>query len=289
VGEAHALRPLERNGIREARERLTQLLSDSDSVDAVEAALWVAREEYPALDVSRERDRVADLAASGARRVARKHNPFAKLDGLQAYLFGDLGYRGNVDAYDDPRNSFLNEVLDRRTGIPLTLSLLFIEVALRAGFDARGVGLPGHFVARLTLGDRTIFVDPFHEGRVITEEDCRDLVARSTGRPSLFRREQLAGVGGRAMVGRLLLNLKHVYVNRGDYARALSAVERLLLVSPGSMRELRDKGFLEAHLGRPAQAIADLERYLQLAPAAPDFESVRGRVVWLRRKLSRAG
>jgi len=278
-----ALWPKRRN---EARHRLSRLLSGNANLNVVEAALWVACEEYPELEVRAEMKVLEELSRGCAERAGGEANPFARLNRVQQYMFDELGFRGNLENYDDPRNSFLNEVIARRTGIPLTLSIVYLELARAAGFEARGVGLPGHFVVRTAWNGRTIFVDPFHDGEVITEEDCRDLVGRSTGRPSLFRREQLEGVAGRAMIGRLLLNLKHLYLNKSDYGRALGVVERLLLVSPANTREIRDKGFLEAHLGRPAEAIADLETYLELAPRAPDVESVRGRVVWLRRKLS---
>jgi len=278
-----ALWPKRRN---EARHRLGRLLSGNGSLNVVEAAFWVAFEEYPELDVKAEMKALEELCRGCAGRAEGQSNPFARLNRVQEYMFEELGFHGNLENYDDPRNSFLNEVLTRRTGIPLTMSLVFLELARAAGFEVRGVGLPGHFVARTRWENRTILVDPFHGGGVITEEDCRDLVGRSTGRPSLFRREQLQGVAGRAMIGRLLLNLKHLYLNKSDYGRALGVVERLLLVSPGNTREIRDKGFLEAHLGRPAEAIADLETYIEMAPKAPDVDSVRGRVVWLRRRLS---
>lgn len=281
------MRPLRKTGSDDPRDRLRLLLADEE-LDVAEAALWIAKEEYPELDVPFERGRLRNLALAGAERAARHENPFARLDEVQTYLYEELGFRGNAESYDDPRNSFLNDVLELRTGIPLTLSVVFLEIAREAGFEVRGIGLPGHFVARVSLRGRTILVDPYHRARVITRDDCRDLVARSTGRPSLFRPEQLDGVAGRSMVGRLLLNLKHVYVNKGDYAKALGVVERLLMVSPENTRELRDRGFLQAHLGHSNEAIRDLERYLRLAPKAADFESVKGRVAWLRRKLSRA-
>jgi regulator of sirC expression with transglutaminase-like and TPR domain len=268
-----------------ARRKLAGLLS-AERFDVVEAALWVAAEEYPELDVQDELRRLRDLCADGARRVRPLHNPFARLDGLRAYLFEELGFRGNLDDYDDPRNSFLNDVRERRLGIPLTLSMLFMEQARAADFAAIGVGLPGHFVVRVAYAGRDILVDPFHGGRVITEEDCQQLVARSTGRASLFRREHLEGTSERAMLARLLLNLKHIYLGNADYDSALSVVERLLLVSPNDSNELRDRGFLKAHLGRPSAAIADLEAYLALVPNAPDSKSVAGRLLWLRRRVS---
>ena len=269
-----------------ARRGLTRLLATGPDFDLVEAALWVAAEEYPELDVDRELGRVRLISAEGARRVNGLANPFARLDGLRVYLFEELGFRGNIDKYNDPRNCYLNEVLERRLGVPLTLSILFNEVADAAGFEARGVGLPGHFVSAVTWDRRCLLVDPFHGGQVISEEDCRQLVARTTGRPSLFRRTVLQGTDARSTLARLLVNLKHMYVERGEYARALAAVERLLLVTPDSPKEIRDRGFLQAHLGRAGAAIVDLEAYLARSPDAPDKERIQGRVAWLRRRLS---
>lgn len=275
-----------RNHRREARRRLAALLAPGGPFDLAEAAFLVAAEEYPNLDVEHSLERIRLIAAEGARGVYELPNPFARLDGIATYLFQELGFRGNEDEYNDPRNSFLNEVLDRRLGIPLTLAVLLMEVARAAGFEARGVGLPGHFISRLTYEGRTILVDPYHGGRVITEEDCLDLVKRTTGRPSLYRRELLQGVDERGTLARMLLNLKHLYLKSEDYGRALSMVERLLLIAPNDSSEIRDRGFLNAHLGRPGAAVADLECYLTIAPDAPDVDSVRGRVLWLRRRLS---
>jgi regulator of sirC expression with transglutaminase-like and TPR domain len=265
---------------------LAHQLGGESSFDLVDAVLWIAYEEYPDLDVQQEARRIHLLAAEGAARVAGESNPFARLDGLQRYFTRDLGFRGNAEDFDDPRNSFLNEVLDRKLGIPLTLTLIFMEIARAAGFEAAGVGLPGHFISRLTYEGRTILVDPYHGGCVISEEDCRVLVRRCTGRSSLFRREVLLGSSERSMLRRLLLNLKHTYVSRNDYRRALAIVERLLLLHPADSKEIRDMGFLKAHLGQPSAAITDLETYLSLDPGAPDRESVQGRLVWLRRRLS---
>jgi regulator of sirC expression with transglutaminase-like and TPR domain len=252
----------------------------------VDAALVVAAEEYPALDLGAERLRVERLGAEAARRVRDLSNPFARVDALRSYFHGDLGFRGNNDDYYDPRNSFLNEVVERRIGIPLTLSILYVAVARRAGMDARGVGLPGHFVARIDDGGRRILVDPFHDCSVISEEDCRRLVERATGRPGLFRPEALAGASAREMLGRLLRNLKRIYLARDDHRRALSAVERLRLVFPDEPTELRDRGLLLAHLDLHGAAIGDLETYLSLRPDAPDASAVRGRISWLRRRIT---
>jgi regulator of sirC expression with transglutaminase-like and TPR domain len=269
-----------------ARQGLVRTLDTEGTIDIAEAALWVAAEEYPGLDVEQELRRLRAICGEAASRVFKLSNPFARLDGLQGYLYGELGFRGNLDDYNDPLNCYLNEVLDRKLGIPITLSIVFMESAAAAGFRVRGVGLPGHFVVRVDDGERVLLVDPFHRGQIITEEDCRQLVARTTGRASLFRSELLRGTDERAMLGRLLRNMKHIFVEREDYSRALAVVDRLLLLKPGDPTEIRDRGFLQAHLGRPAAAISDLESYLTHDPEAADAESVRGRVSWLRRKLT---
>lgn len=262
------------------------MIAADGPLDLVEAAMLIAAEEYPSLDVEHHVGRVRTICGESARRARDQQNPFARFDRIRSLLFEELEFRGNVEDFSDPRNSYLNEVLDRRLGIPLTLSILLMECADAAGFEVRGVGLPGHFVTRLAYAGRTFFIDPYNGGRVITEDDCRELVVKSTGRPSLFRRELLEGTDSRSMLFRLLLNLKHVFVKRKDYVRALRAVERLLLIRPADKTELRDRGFLQAYLGRPSAAIRDLERYLADAPDAPDAESVRGRVSWLRRRIS---
>lgn len=272
-----------------ARDRLARLFEGDGGFDVAEAFLWIAAQEFPGLDVGHHLDRIRIVASEGARRVYNLANPFARIDGLRGYLFTELGFRGNSDEYNDPRNCYLNEVLDRRLGIPLTLSLIYMETARAAGFEARGLGLPGHFAVRLDRHGRSILVDPYHGGHVITEDDCRALVGRTTGRPSLFRRRLLEGSDDRAMVARLLLNLKHVHVEREDYRRALRAVDLLLLVSPDDPGEIRDRGFLRAHLGEQDAAIEDLELYLTRSPRAPDADSVRGRVSWLRRRQAELG
>ena len=198
-----------------ARSRLAECLQ-GQTIDMVEGALWIAAEEYPFIDVEREAGRVRLIAAEGASRVDGQTNPFQRLDTLRAYLFEELGFRGNHEDYNDPRNCYLNEVLDRRTGIPLTLSLIFLETARAAGFEAHGVGLPGHFVTAVRYDGRELVVDPYHGGGVISLEDCRDLVGRTTGRPSLFRKDHLLGVDDRQMLSRLLLNLKHMHLERQD-------------------------------------------------------------------------
>jgi regulator of sirC expression with transglutaminase-like and TPR domain len=293
----HAPRPRSSNGdeafaagpppshVRAARERLAEILAQPGPLPLLEATFLIAAEENEGLDVLAATARVETIGAEAARRVAGESNPFARIETVRTLLFDEIGFRGNVEQYDDPRNSYLDDVLDRKLGIPLTLSILMIEVARRARIYAEGVGLPGHFIVRVIEQGRNLLVDPFHGGHVVTVEDCRDLVVRTTGRASLFRKESLDATPPRAMLTRLLLNLKRIHLAAGAYQDALSIVDRLLLIAPGDAKEIRDRGLLLAHLGRPGAAVADLESYLSLAPQAPDADSVRGRLAWIVKKM----
>lgn len=271
-----------------ARRQLARLLSQDGPLPLLEATLLVAAEEHPGLDVLGAIGRVETLGLTARERVAAQANPFARIEAMRSFLFDEVGFRGNVDQYDDPRNSYFDDVLERKLGIPLTLSILVIEVATRAGLRAEGVGLPGHFIVRIEEQGRNLLLDPFHGGHVITIEDCKDLVVRTTGRASLFRRDSLDTATPRTMLNRLLMNLKRIHLAQGDYNRALGVVERLLVLAPGDAKEIRDRGLLLAHLGRPDAAVADLESYLALVPQAPDADSVRGRLAWILRKMGEA-
>ena len=260
------------------------LLSSPGPLPLLEATLQIAAEEHETIDVLAQIGRIETIGAEAKERVASLKNPFSRIDAIRLLLFEELGFKGNVDDFDDPRNSYLDDVLERKLGIPLTLSILVIEVMQRAGIAAEGVGLPGHFIVRVHEGGRRLLLDPFHGGHIITVEDCKDLVVRTTGRASLFRKDSLDAATPRAMLTRLLLNLKRIHLAQGDYIRALAVVERLLVVAPGDAKEIRDRGLLLAHLGQAGAAMQDLESYLALAPSAPDVDSVRGRLAWIRKR-----
>ena len=276
--------PLLTPNARAARRRLAVLLSNPGPLALLEATLQIAAEEHEDMDVMDQIARVATIGQEAKSRLAPLDNPFARLDALRVLLFEELGFRGNVDQYDDPRNSYLDDVLERKLGIPLSLSILVIEVARSAGLPAEGVGLPGHFIVRVEEFGRSLLIDPFHGGHIITVEDCKDLVVRTTGRASLFRKDSLDAATPRAMLTRLLLNLKRIHLAQGDYIRALAVVERLLVIAPGDAKEIRDRGLLLAHLGQSGAAVCDLESYLALAPGAADVESIRGRLAWIRKR-----
>jgi regulator of sirC expression with transglutaminase-like and TPR domain len=206
----------------------------------------------------------ARAAASGGSRV----------EALNRYLFDELGFTGNESDYYDPRNSMLHQVLVRRTGIPITLSVVYIEVGRRAGLRVEGLGLPGHFIVRAREGEgEGVLVDPFNR-RETDREECQsrlDLIYE--GRLTLSE-EHLRPVGARSILARMLGNLKAVYARAHLSRRALAAVERILLLDPANAEEHRDCGVLLAQLGRVPEAMTETKIYLKLAPDAPDADAV---------------
>jgi regulator of sirC expression with transglutaminase-like and TPR domain len=255
-------------------------------IDAARAALLIARTEYPRLDVEAYLGRVAALA-EGAEAVRRARDPLERLHRLREYLFEEQGFAGNSHDYYDPRNSYLNDVLDRRLGIPITLSLILMEVGLRLGLAMEGVGLPGHFVTGARVNGEQVLLDPFNGGAVLTLEGCGELVARATGRRVTLTPEHFAPVSRRALLARLLMNLKRIYWRREAWSRVVEIIDRLLLVSPEAGGEWRDRGLAWGRLGDLRRGLADWERYLTEFPNAADHEEVKGQLRRMRQKLAR--
>ena len=268
------------------RDRLVALAGTTDARSLAEGALWIAAEAYPALDVPHW---LARLEALG-RRAAERVTPDLPLEAaaltVGRLLFEEEGLRGNTEDYYDPRNSFLNDVLDRRLGIPISLSVVYVAVAGRAGLAAAGVGLPGHFVVQVERAGRRQLLDPFHDGRLLDRAGCEALVARlRPGMGSLDPR-WLAPVTTRQVLVRMLANLKTAYTALGDWGQALAASERILLLVPDALEEQRDRGTLRARLGQTSGAIRDWEAYLVGSPGAPDARVIRHRLRALRQALA---
>lgn len=255
-------------------------------VRLAEAALWIAAQEYPDLDVRAWLQRLDALGRAVARKVTPGLDADQAASALSRFLFTDEGFRGNAEDYYDPRNSFLNDVLERRLGIPITLSVVYIEVATGAGVTVRGVGLPGHFVVRVERHGATRLVDPFNGGRTLTEADCHALVRRTHGADVRLDPAHLQPVTTRDIVARMLGNLKGIYMQRGDWPRALRAVEGILAVRPDALGEIRDRGAIHARLGETRAAIRDWETYLNHAPQAPDAGRVRDNLRAVRQALA---
>jgi len=257
-----------------------------ESVNLARAALLVAAEEEPRrVDVARCLARLDELGEQARTRIVRAGGD--AVGALNQFLFEEQGFAGNEANYYDPRNSLLNHVLSTRRGIPITLSIVYMEVARRAGLGAEGVGLPGHFVVRAWAeGEgRPVLVDAFY-GRTIGRDECQQrLDTLYEGRLRLTE-EHLRAVGARAILARVLGNLKAVYAQAQLYRQALAAVERILLVAPEDLGERRDRGMLLAQLGRLPEAIEEAQSYLALAPQAADAETVREQLKKMRLKAA---
>jgi regulator of sirC expression with transglutaminase-like and TPR domain len=265
--------------------------ADRPEPDLAKPAFLVARIEYPRLDPGPYLDRLDHMGEAASNRVhgeAGAQGSLAeRVASLNRYLFDELGFFGNRERYEDPRNSCLNEVLDRRTGIPITLSLVYIEVARRAGLRAEGVNFPGHFLVRVledlppqpaslsagaTHVSDGLIVDPFHGGTILDEQDCRLLLHRQMGADAAFDPHLLAPATRRQILVRMLLNLKRLYVHMRSFPQARLVTDLLLALSPSSLAELRDRGLLAYHMNDFNAALTDLEKYLRLFRPDSDNE-----------------
>ncbi|MCG6956451.1 MAG: transglutaminase-like domain-containing protein [Gemmatimonadetes bacterium] len=253
-----------------------------EELNLARAALLVAKEEYPQISVELYLARLDQMAEEVKDRLADETAPLLILGDLLETLFVRRRLRGNRAAYYDPRNSFLNDVLDRGVGIPLTLGMVLLEVGWRLGLPVEGVNFPSHFLVRYRGDAMDLLLDPFDGGRTRFEDQAQELLDQVYGGMVRVQEQFLRRASRRDMLARLLTNLKGVYVNVGDHGRALAAVERLLLIQPTARGENRDRGLLLARMGRRDEAAEQLEAYLELAPEATDAERIRDIVDDLR-------
>lgn len=236
-------------------------------------ALTIATVEYPTLVAAHYLHRlesIADQALDSVATHAGVDGPLhARIDAINRCLYGTLGFRGNRDHYNDVRNSCLNQVIDRRTGIPITMAIVYMDVARRAGLRVEGINFPGHFLVRVR-DDAAVadagpghIVDAFNGGAILAESDCRALLA-SHEDAMAFRPELLARATRRQVFARMLVNLKRLYVQNRSFPQAHAVTDALLTLSPSSLPELRDRGLLSYHLHDYPAALRDLEEYLRL-------------------------
>jgi regulator of sirC expression with transglutaminase-like and TPR domain len=254
------------------------------AVDLGRASLLIACEEYPDLDVTGYLERLDEMGRLLAKRLPARLEAEGAVAVVNRFLFEEQGFKGNADDYYDPRNSFLNQVLDRRTGIPITLSTVYMEVARRAGLPVEGVGLPGHFIVKLTGPERDVLIDPFHRGGLLSEQDCQKRLDRAYGGKLKVAPWMLMRCDRKHILARMLRNLKVIYLKSKDFERALRTVELLLLVNPHSGEDLRDRGLVYSALDCYALAARDLQDYLRRVPGAPEAEQVRERIQEMRFK-----
>jgi len=261
-----------------------RLVGEPDAAgDLARAALAVARIEYPDLDPASELARLDALAArSGARDVRR---PAERLERLRRFFFEEEGFHGNAADYYDPRNSCLNDVLDRRLGIPITLSVLVMDVGRRVGLAIAGLGLPGHFIVRAEIDGRGVLLDPFHGGTLLSAVTAAEVSARAVGRPVTLEEAHWTPCTTRQILVRMLRNLKGIYARRDEWDKALAVVDRLLVVEPDSPVHLRDRGTVLVRAGRLHAGAAEWERYLERYPHARDAEGFRRELRRIRQDL----
>lgn len=270
---------------RSLRYLLAEELSRSEAkLDLGRASLLIAAEEYPQLSVDLYLARLDQVAEEVKDRLANETAPLVVLNDLLKTLFERRKYAGNRKAYYDPRNSFLNDVLDRGVGIPLTLGIVLLEIGWRLDLPLEGVNFPGHFLVRYAGTEVDLLIDPFDSGRVRFEDEAQQFLDQAYGGAVAMRDDFLRPASKRDMLTRLLTNLKGIYTKIGDDRRALGVVERLLMISPTSPTESRARGILLARLGRHEDAARQLEAYLRVSPSADD----RGHVQEIVREL-RAG
>ncbi|NJL85565.1 MAG: tetratricopeptide repeat protein [Leptolyngbyaceae cyanobacterium SM1_1_3] len=254
-----------------ARQRFYQEIQQPNAqIDLAAAALYIAQEEYPALDVEAYLSALDALAAEASDRLPAESYPLKIIQAISQYLFADLGFRGNQQDYYSPQNSFLNDVIDRRTGIPITLALVYLEIAKRLNFPMVGVGMPGHFLIRPAIAEMSVFVDAFHQGEILFPEDCEARLQQIYGQPVALQDEFLQPVSARAFLARMLTNLKMIYVSCQQLEKALSATERILLLFPDAIYQRRDRGLLYYETGQFTAACRDLAAYVESAAAAED-------------------
>lgn len=269
----------------DARRRFEELISHSEAeIPLAEAALWISAEARPYVDVAHWLGEIDRLAQSVAPQINTAESDQNKVEILNDFLFNQEEFSGNQADYANPANSFLDEVLESRKGIPITLSILYLEVAKRVGIQSVGVGFPGHFLVKVKTQDRDIVIDPFF-GRMLNAQDCETLLQRMAGQDAVFTEEMLDPTPHSEILQRVLRNLKLVYLREKNLENALSCSDRIVLLARSDLSELRDRGLLYRELECAGPALSDLERYLAFSPDNPDMDTLTGIIEELRRRV----
>jgi regulator of sirC expression with transglutaminase-like and TPR domain len=270
-------------------ERFAALLCREDFCLA-EACLLIAQDAYPDLDIAQYLARIDGLAAKLKSRLSGDAFPAQKVAVLNRYLFDELGFCGNADEYYDPRNSYLNQVLERRTGVPITLSILYMEIGQRLGLRLQGVSFPGHFLVKLRVTGGQLVIDPFCGGEAQSESDLRARLAQLLPQreaDTLPLPQFLEPATPRQILARVLRNLKGIYLQSEEAQNMLKVMQRMVMVAPHAAEEVRDRGLAYYKLDCFRAALADLQDYLERRPDAPDADEIMGKAAALRLVCSR--
>jgi regulator of sirC expression with transglutaminase-like and TPR domain len=266
------------------------LVESDEHFPLLEAAAAVAQDEYPELDVQRVLGEVDQLLARLKRRLASDAPALQRLRALNQFFFRDLSFGGNLNDYYDPDNSYLHAVLRTRRGIPITLAVIWLELAAGLGLQARGVAFPGHFMVKVTLPKGQVIIDPF-TGQSLSREELSQRLEPYRQRSGLVDDFEvpmglyLQSASPREIIARMLRNLKEIYISQEDHARLIAVLDRLLVLQPDSWSDRRDRGLAWAEQGDAQRALPDLQAYLDHAEDALDLDVVSQRVAQLRRAL----
>jgi regulator of sirC expression with transglutaminase-like and TPR domain len=264
------------NHRQEIRQGFTAAVSVSDTdIDLAIACLQVAVEDYGTLDVDAYIARIDSLAVRVGDCISDAEEPFEIVNGINMVLFDEEGFGGNRQDYYDYRNSYLCDVMDRRMGNPILLCILYNEIAGRVGDQFDPIGLPGHFLLRVESSDDSLFIDPFDRGGLLTKTECERYVARITGREKSLERYFKKPLGSKAILARVLNNLKLMYLKEQESEKALAAAERIEIVAPDAWENIGDIAKLQTNLGNYSAATESLTRYLELAPVGRDTSSAQ--------------
>lgn len=274
--------------VLEGFAELVRPVQDDETIDLAKAALALARIEYPELDISAYLQRLNALAERVRTNLRANPSTRETVAALNRVLFEEEGLRGNCDDYYDPRNSFLNDVLDRKLGIPITLSVVYMEVARRLEFPIAGTGMPGHFLLKhYDVLSREVIIDAFNRGRVLTQGDCRKRLNEIYQGELEFKPEFLNPVTHREILTRMLNNLRQIYFTQRNLRKGLVVLDLLIAIPPLSADMLRERALVRLNLDRYVGAAHDLATYLKLCPEAPDVEDVRETLDLVRQLLAR--
>jgi regulator of sirC expression with transglutaminase-like and TPR domain len=267
------------------RKLFTQQIQLPDAeMELDRAVLYLAGEDYPALEAEDYLQRLASLASEVLKKVGDTTDQRGLMLALNHYLFDELGFTGNAADYYNPDNSYLNRVLETRMGIPITLSVLYLEVGRRLGLVCHGVGLPGHFVVGLDI--LGLYLDPFHAGQLMSATDCRLLLQDMFGDRLPWREEFLRPYSKHEILLRMLTNLSQIFMQAEEYARAVSVIQRMTLINPAMPSLYKEMSWCHLQLKEYRLAIGDLETYLQREEAPQDAEEVQHQIQVLRSMLS---
>jgi regulator of sirC expression with transglutaminase-like and TPR domain len=257
-------------------DNFQQEVSQKDEdIDLLKAALFLAQAEYVDLELSIYINLLDRIAESIAKTLPETRYPLKVIKAINKYLFEELGFYGNTEDYYNPKNSYINEVLDRGTGIPISLSVVYLEIAKRIDFPMVGIGMPGHFLIGLKFEDVGFFIDVFNNGEIIFDRDCEDRLSQIYQQPMKLEARFIEPVTNRQILARMLTNLKYIYINIRELNKALRIADGIVMLYPDNPREIRDRGLLYYQLSEWQQAISDLNFYLKMCPYAEDSDKIR--------------